>query len=137
MTDQPTPEAAEAVEVTEAAEHDHRPAFVLHEHRKPRHHFDLRLEENGVLRSWAVPRGLPATGAQNRLAVQVPDHELEHLTYEDQDKSIADIGWWEEVDRNDRRLVFILHGRTGAQRYALIQTASDWLLHKTKEQPGG
>ena len=37
----------------------HRPAFVLHEHHKPRHHFDLRLEEDGVLRSWAVPRGLP------------------------------------------------------------------------------
>ena len=36
-----------------------RPVFVLHEHDKPRHHFDLRLEEDGVLRSWAVPRGLP------------------------------------------------------------------------------
>jgi hypothetical protein len=36
-----------------------RPAFVLHDHRTPRPHFDLRLEEDGVLRSWAVPRGLP------------------------------------------------------------------------------
>jgi DNA ligase D-like protein (predicted 3'-phosphoesterase) len=114
-----------------------RAAFVLHEHQRPRHHFDLRLEENGVLRSWAVPRGLPATSGQNRLAVQVPDHDLEHLTYEDDEKSIADIGWWELVDRTARRFVFVLHGRGAPQRYALIRTSSDWLLHKTKEQPAG
>ena len=113
-----------------------RPAFVLHEHRKPRLHFDLRLEENGVLRSWAVPRGLPPDPAENRLAVEVDDHDLEHLTYEDQDKSIADFGWWEEHDRNERRMVFTLHGRHGAGRYALIRTSKDWLLHRTKEQPG-
>ncbi len=87
-----------------------RPAFVLHDHRKPRPHFDLRLEEDGVLRSWAVPRGLP-TGSQNRLAIAVPDHDLDHLTYTDEHKSIADIGWWEEVDRTERRIVFVLHGR--------------------------
>jgi DNA ligase D-like protein (predicted 3'-phosphoesterase) len=112
-----------------------RPAFVLHEHRRPRHHFDLRLEEDGVLRSWAVPRGLPTTSGQNRLAVQVGDHELEHLTYTDADKSIADIGWWEEVDRNERRIVFTLHGNGPPQRYALIRTSKDWLLHRTKDQP--
>jgi hypothetical protein len=114
-----------------------RPAFVLHEHRKPRHHFDLRLEEDGVLRSWALPKGLPTTAAQDRLAVAVPDHDLEHLTYEDQDKDIADTGWWEEVDRTERRIVLVLHGRAGAVRYALIHTGQDWLLHKTKDQPGG
>jgi hypothetical protein len=114
-----------------------RPAFVLHEHRKPRHHFDLRLEEGGVLRSWALPKGLPATAAQDRLAVAVPDHEMEHLTYEDQDKDIADTGWWEEVDRTERRIVLVLHGRAGAVRYALIRTGQDWLMHKTKDQPGG
>ena len=112
-----------------------RPAFVLHEHRKPRHHFDLRLEEGGVLRSWAVPRGLPTEPARDRLAVAVPDHALEHLTYTDVDKSIADIGWWEEHDRTERRLLFTLHGRDGAVRYALIRTDRDWLLHRTKEQP--
>jgi protein arginine kinase len=46
-----------------------RPAFVLHDHRKPRPHFDLRLEEGGVLRSWAVPRGLPVRSDEDRLAV--------------------------------------------------------------------
>ncbi len=112
-----------------------RPAFVLHEHRRPRHHFDLRLEENGALRSWALPRGLPPSPTADRLAVAVPDHDLEHLTYEDADKSIADIGWWEEHDRNERRLLFTLHGRGVPRRYALIRTGDSWLLHRTKEQP--
>lgn len=111
------------------------PRFVLHDHRKPRPHFDLRLEEGGVLRSWAVPRGLPDDPADNRLAVAVADHALDHLSYEDADKSIADEGGWEEHDRNDKRLVFTLHGRTHARRYALIRTDRDWLLHMTKEQP--
>ena len=113
-----------------------RPAFVLHEHRKPRHHFDLRLEENGVLRSWAVPKGLPEEPGANRLAVSVGDHDLDHLTYVDADKSIADTGWWEEHDRNDRRIVFTLHGRNDEVRYALIETSSDWLLHRMKDQHG-
>jgi hypothetical protein len=112
-----------------------KPAFVLHDHRKPRPHFDLRLEESGVLRSWALPRGVPTSSTGNRLAVAVPDHDLAHLTYTDADKSIADIGWWEEHDRTDRRILFTLHGRTGSHRYALIRTDRDWLLHLTKDQP--
>ena len=88
-----------------------------------------------MLRSWAVPKGLPTNSRENRLAVAVPDHDLEHLTYTDEDKFIADTGWWEENDRNDRRLVFTLHGRQGAVRYALIQTSTDWLLHRVKDQP--
>jgi DNA ligase D-like protein (predicted 3'-phosphoesterase) len=121
--------------VTGESDRTGQPVFVLHEHRKPRHHFDLRLEENGVLRSWAVPRGLPADAGHNRLAVAVPDHALDHLTYHDADKSIADTGWWEEHDRNERRIVFTLHGRRGSRRYALIRTDRDWLLHLTNDQP--
>ena len=112
-----------------------RRAFVLHEHRRPRHHFDLRLEDGGVLRSWAVPRGLPTQPGENRLAVEVDDHDLDHLTYTDPDKSIADTGWWEEHDRNERRIVFTLHGRHDPRRYALIQTADNWLIGRTKDQP--
>lgn len=112
-----------------------QPAFVLHEHHKPRHHFDLRLEEGEVLRSWAVPLGLPDSPRNDRLAIAVSDHDLDHLTYEDEHKQIADIGWWELVDRNERRFVFILHGRTGDRRFALIDTGSDWLLHLTRDQP--
>jgi hypothetical protein len=108
---------------------------VLHEHHKPRHHFDLRLEEDGVLKSWALPKGLPDSPSKNRLAVAVPDHALDHLTYEDADKSIADIGWWEEEERNEKRFVFVLHGVVDARRFALIRTGRDWLLHLTKNQP--
>jgi hypothetical protein len=66
----------------------------------------------------------------------VPDHDLDHATYSDADKSIADTGWWEEQDRNDRRMVFTLHGTTGSRRFALIRTGQDWLLHLTRDQHG-
>ena len=69
----------------------------------------------------------------------VPDHALDHLAYEDADKSVADTGWWELHDRDERRMVFTLHGRDGSVRYALIRTGGsdgkEWLLHRTKEQP--
>ncbi|QNN52376.1 DNA polymerase ligase N-terminal domain-containing protein [Nocardioides mesophilus] len=113
-----------------------RPAFVLHDHRRPRPHFDLRLEQDGVLRSWAVPRGLPPDSSHDRLAIAVDDHELEHLTFEDEHKSVADTGWWEDDGSTERRLKFVLHGRSGSVRYALIRTGQDWLLHRTKDQPG-
>jgi DNA ligase D-like protein (predicted 3'-phosphoesterase) len=106
-----------------------RPAFVLHDHQRPRPHFDLRLEEGGVLRSWAVPRGLPVSSTENRLAIEVDAHELDHLTYSDENKSIADTGWWEEHSRDERHMVFTLHGRRESRRYALIRTGRDWLLH--------
>lgn len=112
-----------------------RPDFVLHDHRRPRPHFDLRLAEGGVLRSWAVPRGLPGAG-ESRLAVAVPDHDPDHLTYTDEAKTIADIGWWEEHDRNDRRMVFTLHGRSDSVRYVLVHTGGvNWLLRRTTAQP--
>jgi hypothetical protein len=112
-----------------------RPTFVLHDHRKPRPHFDLRLEQDGVLRSAAVPKGLPTSRFEDRLAIAVDDHDLDHLTYEDEHKSVADIGWWEDVGGTDRRMLFVLHGLGTPRRYALIRTAEDWLLHLTKEQP--
>ncbi len=116
-----------------------RPVFVLHEHQKPSRHFDLRLEEDGVLRSWAVPRGLPTDPSHDRLAVAVDDHDLDHATYTDEHKTIADDGWWELEDRTERRFVFRLHGRAGVRRFALIATGgssgTDWLLHLTQDQP--
>jgi len=112
-----------------------RPVFVLHEHDKPSHHFDLRLEEDGVLRSWAVPKGLPPDSKHDRLAVAVSDHDLDHASYTDANKRIADDGWWELEDRNEKRFVFLLHGQTGTRRYALIDTGRDWLVHLTQKQP--
>jgi DNA ligase D-like protein (predicted 3'-phosphoesterase) len=109
--------------------------FVLHDHRKPSPHFDLRLEEDGVLRSWAVPKGMPDDTAHDRLAIAVGDHDLDHVAYEDEHKTVADTGTWVLEDRDERRLVFTLHGRTGVRRYALINTGGkQWLLHLTKDQ---
>lgn len=88
-----------------------------------------------MLRSWALPRGLPEEPGENRLAVEVGDHDLDHLGYEDDDKAIADSGWWEEHDRNERRMLFTLHGRHGARRFALIRTRQGWLLRRTRDQP--
>ena len=88
-----------------------------------------------MLRSWALPRGLPAPSSQNRLAVEVDDHDLDHLTYEDADKDIADIGWWEEHDRTDGASCSRCTAASASVRYALIRTDTDWLMHRTKEQP--
>lgn len=81
--------------------------FVLHDHRRPSPHFDLRFEEDGVLRSWAVPKGLPDDPAHDRLAIAVDDHELDHIAFED------------EHDRDQSRFVISLHGRDAVRRFAL------------------
>ena len=115
--------------------------FVIHEHRATSHHFDLRLELDGVLRSWAVPRGMPDDPTQNRLAILVEDHGLDHLDFEDLTpvpgradgavrKSIWDRGRYDMVRSDDRKLVFELEGERLRARYALFRTGADqWLIH--------
>lgn len=88
-----------------------------------------------MLRSWAVPKGLPTEPGHDRLAVPVADHDLAHATFEDETKRIADTGWWELEDRDERRMLLVLYGRDGARRYALIHTGDSALLHLTKDQP--
>ena len=88
-----------------------------------------------MLRSWAVPKGLPEDTRHDRLAVPVADHDLEHAGFEDEAKRIADTGWWQLEDRSERRMLFVLHGRGEPRRYALIDTGRDALLHLTRDQP--
>lgn len=71
--------------------------FVVQRHRATTLHYDLRLEVDGVLASWAVPKEPTTDPRVKRLAVQVDDHELEHATYEDENKSIWDHGTYENL----------------------------------------
>src|SRR5207302_8586250 len=57
------------------------PRFVVQQHHATRLHWDLRLEHDGALASWAIPNGIPATPADNRLAVRTEDHPLEYLDF--------------------------------------------------------
>ncbi len=115
--------------------------FVIHEHYASTHHFDLRLEHDGTLWSWALPKGVPTDPTRNRLAVRVDDHDLDHLEFEDLApvgphapgavvKSIWDHGTFETVRATDDKLVIDLHGRRTVGRFALFRTGGDqWMMH--------
>src|SRR6185437_11210293 len=72
-----TPEPAPGPIASSAAEG----RFVIQEHHATALHWDFRLEKDGVLVSWAVPKGLPATPKQNHLAIHTEDHPMEYLTF--------------------------------------------------------
>ncbi|MGV0873722.1 ATP-dependent DNA ligase [Mycolicibacterium sp. XJ879] len=127
--------------------------FVIQEHHARRLHYDLRLERDGVLVSWAVPKNLPETPAENRLAVHTEDHPLEYLTFHGEIPKgeygggkmiIWDSGIYETEKFNDvppdgaakgGEVIITLHGDKIRGRYALIQTdGKNWLAHRMKDQ---
>jgi bifunctional non-homologous end joining protein LigD len=122
--------------------------FVIQEHHARRLHYDFRLERNGVLVSWAVPKNLPETTAVNHLAVHTEDHPLEYGTFEGSIPKgeygggkvvIWDSGTYEAEKFNDfaekGEVIVNLHGSRISGRYALIQTnGNQWLAHRMKEQ---
>jgi DNA ligase D-like protein (predicted ligase)/DNA ligase D-like protein (predicted polymerase)/DNA ligase D-like protein (predicted 3'-phosphoesterase) len=123
--------------------------FVIQEHRARRLHYDFRLERDGVLVSWAVPKNLPETPSVNHLAVQTEDHPLEYGGFEGTipkgeygggEVRIWDSGTYEAekfLGADDGGEVIVtLHGSRISGRYALIHTdGKNWLAHRTKEQP--
>jgi DNA ligase D-like protein (predicted 3'-phosphoesterase) len=127
--------------------------FVIQEHHARRLHYDLRLERDGVLVSWAVPKNLPDTPSVNHLAVHTEDHPLEYLTFHGTIPAgeygggkmiVWDTGTYETEKFNDippdgpahgGEVIVTLHGEKVDGRYALIQTdGKNWLAHRMKEQ---
>ena len=128
-------------------------AFVIQEHHARRLHYDFRLERNGVLVQWAVPKNLPDTPSVNHLAVHTEDHPMEYLTFAGEIPKgeygggkviVWDTGTYETEKFNDNppdgpakggEVIVTLHGKKIDGRYALIQTdGKNWLAHRMKEQ---
>jgi DNA ligase D-like protein (predicted 3'-phosphoesterase) len=123
--------------------------FVVQEHQASTHHFDLRLQVGGVMRSWAVPKGPSLDPAVKRLAVEVEDHSLAHNDFEGAlgggGVSIWDRGdyeqggrvpWPEALERG--HAVFVLHGEKLRGGFALQRTRAgskpQWLLIKRRDE---
>lgn len=123
--------------------------FVVQEHQASTHHFDLRLEVDGVMRSWAVPKGPSMDPAAKRLAIEVEDHSVEHNDFEGE----LDGGWVKTWDRGSYEqggrvpwpealerghAVFVLHGKKLKGGFALQRTRGSkkpqWLLIKRKDK---
>jgi len=132
--------------------------FVIQEHHARRLHWDFRLEREGVLVSWALPKGTPTDPGQNHLAVHVEDHPLEygsfsgdipHGEYGAGHVTIWDAGEYDlEKWRDDKEVIVTLHGTPGAglggdRKFALIHTggegkaAQNWLIHLMKDAGAG
>ncbi|MCG7593095.1 ATP-dependent DNA ligase [Mycobacterium sp. PSTR-4-N] len=131
--------------------------FVIQEHHARRLHYDFRLERDGVLVSWAVPKNLPETPSVNHLAVHTEDHPLEYATFEGEIPAgeygggkviVWDSGTYETekfldpgvdgekpIEGRKGEVIVTLHGSKITGRYALIQTdGKNWLAHRMKEQ---
>jgi bifunctional non-homologous end joining protein LigD len=123
---------------------DEAPRFVVQEHHATRLHWDLRLEHDGVLASWAVPNGIPPDPAENRLAVHTEDHPLEYLEFEgDIPKGqygagtmrIWDTGTYELHKWEPRKVEVSFHGERLSGRYGLFpigrgENENDWMIHR-------
>src|SRR5882724_299933 len=119
-----TPEPAGKVEGEEEAVD--RARFVVQEHHARALHWDLRLEHGGVLLSWAVPKGIPATPKKNNLAVHTEDHPLEYLDFEGDipdgnygagSMHVWDRGEYELHELRDDKVVATFYGERVKGRY--------------------
>ncbi|MBF6456397.1 ATP-dependent DNA ligase [Nocardia cyriacigeorgica] len=120
--------------------------YVIQEHHARRLHWDVRLERDGVLVSWAVPKGPPTDTKENRLAVHTEDHPLEYLDFHGSipkgeygagTMTIWDSGTYEAEKWRDDEVIVVMRGERLHGRYALIRTGGkNWLMHLMREQPG-
>src|SRR5438034_8200077 len=136
-----TPEPAD--EVVDPATAD-LPRFVIQKHHARRLHWDFRLERDGVLVSWALPRGVPDDPRRNNLAVHVEDHPLDYGDFEGEIPrgsygagrvAIFDRGTYEthkwRLDGPKPEVMVTLHGQRVRGRYVLFQTRDDsWMIHR-------
>jgi len=116
------------------------PRFVVQEHHARRLHWDFRLEKDGVLVSWAVPKGVPADPKKNHLAVHVEDHPLDYIDFAGEipagnygagQVSIWDHGTYETHKWSEREVMVTLHGKRVQGRYVLFQTdGQNWMIHR-------
>lgn len=127
-------------------------SFVIQEHHARRLHYDVRLEHEGVLVSWAVPKGPPTDPHTPRLAVQTEDHPLEYGAFEGTipqgeygagSVRIWDTGEYEEIAWVEgEKIVVRLHGRPDGplggtpRQFAFIRTGERWLMRATTDDPG-
>ena len=117
---------------------------MIHEHSASRLHWDLRLEHDGVLASWAIPKGLPEAPQENRFAAATEDHPLEYLDFHGEIPKgqygagtieIWDSGTYEPLKWEPRKIEVALHGRRLQARYALFaidheDPPRDWMIHR-------
>ncbi|HET6690999.1 MAG TPA: DNA polymerase ligase N-terminal domain-containing protein, partial [Miltoncostaeaceae bacterium] len=108
--------------------------FVVQEHHATRLHWDLRLERDGALASWAVPNGIPDDPKRNRKAIRTEDHPLEYLEFHGEiprghygagTMTIWDSGTYVAEKWRDDEVIATFHGERLQGRYALIRTGKD------------
>jgi bifunctional non-homologous end joining protein LigD len=119
-------------------------SFVIQKHRATRLHYDLRLERDGAMPSWAVPRGLPIARNDRRLAVQTEDHPIEYASFQGTipeghygagEVRIFDNGTYDLVEWEDKKVSFVLQGRRyPGLEYHLVKTRTDWLVFLASHQ---
>jgi bifunctional non-homologous end joining protein LigD len=127
-----------------------RKRFVIHEHHATRLHFDLRLEISGVLKSWAVPKGVSMNPSEKRLAVAVPDHSLGYIDFEGTlaegtygagevriwDKGEYEIAGDAEEQMRKGKLIFTFFGTKLKGDFTLLKMwnhEKNWLIIKSKD----
>jgi bifunctional non-homologous end joining protein LigD len=120
--------------------------FVIQEHHATALHWDFRLERDGVLVSWALPKGLPLDPKDNHLAVPTEDHPLEyasfagdiaHGEYGGGQVILWDRGTYETEKWDAREVKIVLHGGRSEGRYVLFSTGKNWMIHRMDPPPAG